>query len=490
MRFFRFFSNIRIKLFLTYLILIIFNISLMGYLFYFFTKAHFMSARKDYLVTSAEFFLKSVSPNVKSPDDLVPAVRFFMRQYWEHIDYDLIVVDSQANIISDSGGIDSIVSSSASTSSYVDSDPHTTKVLQFGKPLSWTEGEDKNPYIYQCTPIYLENKIIGAVKLTMSTEDFGVMFDVLRSYFFTTFIWSLVAAALMALIFVGTMLSPVVKVRDMAMEIAKGNFKNRLKNYSNDELGDLSRDINKMADELQKLEQTRNSFLANVSHELRTPLTIIKGFAVTLLGGSELNTSDKHCLEMIDKEADRLTRLVNELLELSRIKTGRFSLNISDCNIIDLINFVTFQLSPKAQNLKCEIVTEDTVEIPIIKGDPDKIKEVLINLIDNALKYSVSSKGESRVYVFAEAKDGFVKITVRDTGPGIPEKELGNIFERFFRGESRNQKVEGAGLGLAIAREIVNAHGGKIYAKNSDDSGCSFIIELPINKESKATKAK
>lgn len=486
MRFFRFFNNIRIKLLLTYLILIIFNISLMGYLFYYFTKAHFMSGRKDYLVTSADFFIKSVSPNVKSPEDLLPAIRFFMRQYWDHMDYDLIVVDVNSNIISGSSGIDSIVGSSSLPSNYVDNDPRTASVLQSGKPLSWIENTASMPYIYYCSPIFLENKVIGAVKLTMSTEDFGAMFDVLRSYFFTTFIWSLIAAALIALIFVRTMLNPIVKVRDMAMEITKGNFKNRLKNYSNDEIGDLSRDINKMADELQKLEKTRNSFLANVSHELRTPLTIIKGFAVTLLSGSELNPSDKHCLEMIDKEADRLTRLVNELLELSRIKTGRFSLNLSDCNIIDLIDFVTFQLSPKAEELGCEIIVEETSSIPLIKLDPDKIKEILINLLDNALKYSVSAKGESKVYVSCRLENNFIKIIVRDTGPGIPQKELENIFERFFRGDSRSQKVEGVGLGLAIVREIVNAHGGKIYARNCEDKGCEFIIELPVSVHNQA----
>ncbi len=477
MKFFRIFNNIRVKLFLTYFILIVFNISLMGYLFYYFTRAHFMTTRKEYLATSADYFINFVSPNIKFQDDLIPATRFFIRQYWEQIDYELVVVNASSEIISDSRSIDARVGFSPFS---VDNDKHVQSVLQNGKAVSWVENVGENQYVYQCNPVFLENKVIGAVKLAMSTEDFSNLFTILKNYFFITFIWSLIAALLLALFFIKTLMNPVTRIRDMAMEIAHGNFENRLKNYSSDELGDLSRNINKMADELKKLEQTRNAFLANVSHELRTPLTIIKGFAMTMMGDPGIDDTNKNCLETINKEVDRLTRLVNELLELSRIKTGRFSLNMSECSITDLIDFVVFQMTAKAQQIGCKILVNGSDNLPKIQADPDRIKEVLINLIDNALKYSTAGTSQCAVTVSATHEDSVIKIIIKDSGPGIPKEELSLVFERFFRGGSRGQKIEGVGLGLAIVKEIVTAHEGKIYAESPEGEGCSFIIELPL----------
>ncbi len=407
----------------------------------------------------------------------MPATRFFIRQYWESVDYELVVVNTSGQIISDSRSIDARLGFSPAL---INEDEKVKQVLKSEKSISWVERDSQNETIYYACPIFLENKIIGSAKFAMGTDDFAELFDVLRGYFLTTFILSLAAALLMALLFIKTLMKPVLNVRNMAVDIAGGNFGTRVNYTANDEIGDLSKNLNKMAESLNMLEQTRNSFLANVSHELRTPLTIIKGFAMTMQGDSTLSEENIHYVNTINKEADRLTRLVNELLELSRLRTGRFSLKLSKNSVKDLIDSVVFQMTPKSKEAGCRIIVEEPEKQENIYMDPDKMKEVLINLIDNALKYSITAGKECKVkirYYFTEEE---VDISVTDTGPGVSETEASQLFERFFRGGSRNHKADGVGLGLAIAKEIVEAHRGKITVESpGSGKGCIFTIKIP-----------
>ena len=156
-----------------------------------------------------------------------------------------------------------------------------------------------------------------------------------------------------------------MKIRDIASEISLGKFESRVNYEAMDELGDLSKTINKMAEDLNKLEETRNLFLANISHELKTPLTIIKGFALTMEGDPEIREDQKHFLETINKEADRLTRLVNELLELSRLKTKKTAMKISPFNIKEIIEDVVFNMQTKADKFNCTISYSCPEELPL-----------------------------------------------------------------------------------------------------------------------------
>lgn len=480
MKIFRFFSNIRIKLLLTYIILIIFNISLMGCLFYYFTRAHFLETRKEYLKASCNYYIQFITPNLNSAEDLLPATRFFIRHYWEQMDYDFVVIDSNEQIISDTRTIDDRTGITPFT---LEKDTILENVLKSGEEASRIENLGGNEFIYQYSPITFDNKIIGAVKFIISTDDFIAMYNVLKGYFITTFFFSLLAAIMLAILFIKTLMKPISDVRNVALDITEGNLDSRVKYKGDDEIADLSKNINKMAESLKMLEQTRNSFLANVSHELRTPLTIIKGFAMTLDGDPELGEENRHFVKTINKEADRLTRLVNELLQLSRIRTGRFSLKLKKISLKDLIDSVLFQMKPKAEELSCELKLIEPKEQEGIYADSDRIREVLINLLDNALKYAVTSDGESKVEIGYSFDEDHAMIYVSDNGPGISEQETSMLFERFFRGGSRTQKVEGVGLGLAIAKEIIEAHGGSIKLDKTAQTGCKFLIQLPIRPE-------
>lgn len=472
------FKNIRTRIFLTYFLLIFFVIALMGTLFVWFIKTHLSSTREDYLISSSEYFIKFINPYIKSNEDVGPASKFFLRQYWDQMDYDLSVVNSQGEVVADSAGLPPFP---------IQGDKKMLSVLQTGKPLLWQTADQGSPYFYYCVPIIVEDKIGGAAKLGMSTEEFGEVFAVLRYYFLVTFVCSLLAAILLALIFIKTLMKPVAKIRDTAYQISQGDFDSRVNYTSSDELGDLGRTINQMAADLKKLEQTRTDFLANISHELRTPLTIIKGFAVTLLEEKDGSSEEYRYLEIINRESDRLSRLVNELLELSRLRTGRFSLRLEKCSMADILSSISYQMNERAKQLDAELILHQEEDLPPFLADSDRIQEVFINLIDNALKYSSTGGRRGQVEVTVKKEEGHIAIAVSDNGPGISSEEQTQLFERFFQGGSRMQAVEGVGLGLAIVREIVDAHKGVISLESEKGRGSSFTVKIPII-ESKGEK--
>lgn len=232
--------------------------------------------------------------------------------------------------------------------------------------------------------------------------------------------------------------------------------------------------------EMKKLEQTRKDFVANVSHELKTPVTSIKGFSETLLDGA---MNDKETLEsflsIILKESDRLQSLIHDLLELSKIEQHNFLLNIHELDLFELLEDVITLLSGKAQakNIQLELVSEQ--KRASLKGDIDRLKQVFINLIGNAITYTPL---EGVVKVLLVEEEEVVRVHVKDSGVGIKKDEIPRIFERFYRVDrARDRNSGGTGLGLAIVKHLIEAHHGNIKVKSDLGSGSEFIIELPKN---------
>lgn len=230
--------------------------------------------------------------------------------------------------------------------------------------------------------------------------------------------------------------------------------------------------------ELRRLEKIRSQFVANVSHELRTPLTSIKGFVETLLDGAiEEKDTARNFLEIINSEAERLSRLINDVLSLSKIETKRTEIEKIPLQIADVINKVVALLSPIAQNKKIELSVDLSSALPIIEADEDMMGQVIINLTENALKYTPTG---GQVQIKAIPFDNGVKIMVKDTGIGIPEKSLPRLFERFYRvDKARSREMGGTGLGLAIVKHIVEAHEGTIEVESQLNHGSVFSIYLP-----------
>jgi two-component system phosphate regulon sensor histidine kinase PhoR len=227
---------------------------------------------------------------------------------------------------------------------------------------------------------------------------------------------------------------------------------------------------------LKKAEKMRIEFVANVSHELRTPLTSIKGYTETLLQDlEEGREADPEFLKIILKNSNRLLALINDLLDLSAIESGALEINVIDINPNEALQHVLERIEPVAQAKKTKIVTQ--VETKTLKADPKRIEQVLANLIDNAIKYC-PAQSTITVQFFDEADATILKVA--DNGPGIPEKYLDRLFERFYRlDKGRSRETGGTGLGLSIVKHIMQRHNGSVKAESTVGQGTTFTCTFP-----------
>ena len=259
---------------------------------------------------------------------------------------------------------------------------------------------------------------------------------------------------------------PIERLTDFADTIASGSYGSQMEVSSDDEIGRLTQAINHISEQTAMAEKTRTEFISQVSHELRTPLTAITGWAETIAYDEAVQGDSLRGIQIISREAERLTGMVMELLEFTRIQDGRFNLRIELLDISSELEDALFTYGEPA-------------EIPLIPGDPERLKQVFLNLLDNASKHGGEGK---KVDVAIFEKDGSVWITVRDHGRGIPEAELPHVKEKFYKGSSKNR---GTGIGLAVCDEIVTRHGGELRVENAEGGGCRVTVILPMeNKQS------
>lgn len=274
----------------------------------------------------------------------------------------------------------------------------------------------------------------------------------------------------------------VQPLKELAMAsqyIADGHYEHRLEVPSADEIGELSLQFNGMAGALADIEQTRRQLLADVSHELKTPLASIKGYMEGLQDG--VVPSSVQTYHLVYQEADRLERLVRDLQELSLAEARTPDLRWENCEVSDIADRVVSQLKPQFQAKSVELVLNCPAEIPSVCADKDRIGQVMLNLLGNALQYTPA---EGCVAVRVQPNGKTVQISVEDTGIGLEADDLKRIFQRFYRvDKSRARLSGGSGIGLTIARHWVEAHGGKIWAESDGlGQGSRFHVSLPTEK--------
>ncbi len=230
--------------------------------------------------------------------------------------------------------------------------------------------------------------------------------------------------------------------------------------------------------EEKRVEAIKRDFVANVSHELRTPLASIKGYAETLLDGAMDDRNIlNNFLSIIDKHANRMTALIDDLLILSKLESQQMPLNLEAVDIQGLIQGVIHSLEKNAKDKGLKLTGEVQKGIPKTMSDKVRLEQVIVNLIDNALKYT--NQGEVRVQACKEGKN--IRVDVEDTGTGIPEKDLSRIFERFYRvDKGRSRDLGGTGLGLAIVKHIISAHNGRIWVQSQPGKGTTFSFTIPV----------
>lgn len=278
----------------------------------------------------------------------------------------------------------------------------------------------------------------------------------------------------------GEALSQLGMVTDLATQITQADDLSRripVTNASQDEVGRLIMAFNQTLERLEKLFDSQRRFLADVSHELRTPLTVIKGEVGLMRLTNQL---DEESLTNIEKEVDRLTRLVGDLLLLAQAESGRLPLDFQSVELDTVLLEVLQQMRTLASG-KVELKLVDIDQV-LVRGDRDRLKQVMLNLIANAVNYTPPG-GEVRLSL--QRRDGQAQLLVEDSGPGIPPEDLPHIFDRFYRADPSRKRSEnsGFGLGLSIAQWIVQRHGGQIEVESQPGHGARFIVWLPVSKQ-------
>jgi len=303
-------------------------------------------------------------------------------------------------------------------------------------------------------------------------------------------LWASVTALVAALavsIFVSRrVVTPIRQMMQASRHIAAGHYRERVEVTGEDELGQLAQSFNQMATTLEQTEAMRRELIANVAHELRTPLSSIKGFMEGLIDG--VLPAQPGTYQQVYREADRLQRLVNDLQELSRVEAGEFELNRRPLTIGDLIQQTADRLCPQFEEKEVALKVELPDGLPPVLADEDRLNQVLLNLVGNALQYT---PGGGTVTISAEASNSAqhtvglrsqLVISIRDTGIGIAPEHLPHLFTRFYRvDKSRSRAGGGSGIGLTITRHLVEAHGGHIWAESEGDGqGSTFSFSLPV----------
>ena len=324
-----------------------------------------------------------------------------------------------------------------------------------------------------CAPLLLDDQVVGAMRYVTS------MSAVTRELLITVgvalglLIVGVGMVYVSNMVFINNVVEPVAEVTETAKRIAGGSYGTQMENHYRDEIGQLIDAINNMSSQISKSEKIKSEFISSVSHELRTPLTAINGWGETLLEDDDPQQLQRG-VSIILKESRRLTNMVEELLDFSKMQDGRFTLNIEPVDVQAEFEDTIYTYMELFKQDHIELHYEGSDELfPPVPSDPERLKQVFCNVLDNAAKHGGAGRRiDAAVTAGAEA----IVITVRDYGPGIPEAELPFVKQKFYKGSS---KARGSGIGLAVCDEIIRLHEGTFSIGNAEGGGCLVTITLP-----------
>lgn len=449
----------------TVLVFIVLNV-LAGYALsnYFYSSVRQqLEMEADKIETSLQYYSIDTKSNLKAQ------VRTMVEEFEDKEKFELLIINENGkNVLSSSGFAPTLTDDMAD---YTEAIKTSGTAYSIGK----TSGGEK--IMSMTIPMPTKVAGISALRLMVSLE------QVDRQVFLVVIVMVLVSLGVLLFtfvtssIFIKSIVDPVREIGKAAREIASGDFSARVENKhkSTDEIGELCDIINYMADELNNADQMKNDFISSVSHELRTPLTAIKGWAETLNGVDDPQMIGKG-MHVITNEADRLSSLVEELLDFSRIQNGKFTLVFSNMDILAELEDALLIYQEGAKRAGITITYNAPEFLPVVYGDKNRLRQVFINVIDNAIKYSEAG---SEITITAEEIPDNVKITIKDTGCGIKAEDLPKIKTKFFKA---NTTKRGSGIGLAVADEIINMHNGTLMVTSKENIGTTVEIILPAKK--------
>ena len=346
-------------------------------------------------------------------------------------------------------------------SSYVGKNLQTgQRIIAVSGPMVYGDGQVLGVLRYVTSTAQIDRQIVSIAAVCICALGVFVLLVLFSSNFY-----------------IRSILVPLSEIIDKAQKIANGSYGIQIQTKFDDEIGDLAHMINEMSVKISENEKMQRDFISSLSHELRTPLTAITGWSETLLSSDKLDNDTRRGVRIIHREADRLTDMVLDLLDFTRIQDDRMTLNIEPVDIRaefeDTVFMYGSRLSEEGISLK---YVDNDHDIPEIACDPQRLRQVFLNILNNAVKHGGEGKRIDASIVY---KDEYVIVRIRDYGPGIPEDELALVKKKFYKGSS---KARGTGIGLAVSDEIVQMHGGELTLENALAGGTLVTIRLPANQ--------
>ncbi|MBU5437408.1 HAMP domain-containing histidine kinase [Tissierella sp. MSJ-40] len=390
--------------------------------------------------------------------------------FWQQTTAEVQIINLDGKLLMDSLGV-----------SYEDpiETPDVLKAKE-GKKGVWIGNVeyDSVPVMSVALPLKTHGETIGIIRLISSLGETNKVINSISNLLLIMGLIVVSISGMVSLFLANSIVRPLREVTKVAEKMADGQLKVRSNKKVDDEIGKLSDTLNYMAEELIKKEQIKNDFISSISHELRTPLTSIKGWAITLKSEDlKDNQLVMDGLDIIEKESDRLTQMVEELLDFSRFVSGRIKLEKEEFDIKNTLELIRKQLKPRTKSNNIEFIVNYDENLSNIIADENRIKQVLINLLDNAFKFTPDG-GRVELKVYKENESIIIK--VEDNGCGISKEDLPNVKEKFYKG--KNSKSH-SGIGLSICDEIVKLHEGTMEIESEVNQGTIVTICLPLKED-------
>ena len=415
--------------------------------------------------TTTEFFSDYIDLNY---NEFYQSCMTYAQTFEDRNDLELQFINNQGRIVASSYGnwtglppgtpeIEKAISSRG-IEPYLGKDPSTgERIMAVSSPIIYSNGE-----------------VIGVLRYVTSTRLVDRQIIIVGLVCFLALMAAVAIVLINSNYYIRSIMGPVAEINEKAKRIANGSYGTQIQTRYKDEIGDLADTINELSSKISQNEKMQAEFISQLSHELRTPLTVINGWSETLLADDSMDPMTRQGMKIISGEAKRLTEMVMELLDFTRMQDGRMTLNVEPTDIRGEFEDTVFMYGSRLaqEGIKLHYIdTED--DIPEIPCDPKRLRQVFLNILDNAAKHGGEGK---RIEASMAYENDHVVVRIRDYGPGIPEDEIPLVKKKFYKGSS---SARGTGIGLAVCDEIVEMHGGTLELANAEGGGTIVTVSLP-----------
>lgn len=438
---------------------------------YFFTRNYYYNSVSQYLRSEANVIWGVLTRFYEnSASDYSEEIRSTVEHFEKKDIMELMAIDSRGNIAISSSGFSP--DAEQEMPDYIEAVNSPDGIGEYVGSLNRSSVTEKYMAVSVMLSLDPSNRGYSAIRVMTSLE--GVERQLMRLSLITAAVGAfvLVLVLIMGFYFIKSIIIPVRKMVGSARQLAKGNFSEHISFERDDEIGELCKAFNYMAEELANSEKIKNDFISSVSHELRTPLTAIKGWSETILEMKDAETLIKG-MRVITTETERLSAMVEELLDFSRIQNNRLMLQKANTDILAELADAVLIYTERAAKNNIIINYHEPDGVAMIFGDKNRLRQVFLNIIDNAVKYI---EKDGVVNVDAVLKENSVEIKIADNGCGISKEDLPKVKNRFYKA---NNTVRGSGIGLAVADELVSLHSGKLEIESVQGEGTTVTITLP-----------